>query len=102
MIVGEYIQGGLPSDIGDARFAPFGPGLGARPGVAQSSIASIRPRTRLAVSGFSVQIGLIAFIISAVSISCTGNSTRTGCTNASSVPCHAARLLGERHAALCA
>jgi hypothetical protein len=64
-----------------ARFpfhcAGFGPWRKPRT-VAASSTASIRPRTRPAVSGFSVQIGSRTWTTSPVSIAATGNSPNIG------------------------
>jgi hypothetical protein len=46
--------------------------------VAQSRTDSIRPRSRLAVSGFVCQIGSGAFIASTTSTACIGNEPKTG------------------------
>ena len=45
---------------------------------AQSITASMRPRTRLAVSVLVVQIGSITRMTNDVSISCTGRAPMTG------------------------
>jgi hypothetical protein len=70
--------------------------------VAQSSTASMRPRTRAAVSGFTAEIGSRILSTRAVSTACTESLPMTGSAYVASVASHCAACLPLRQPARCA